>query len=565
MGGSELEGLTIAIYARFSSDGQREASIDDQVRRCEAYAGARGGSVDPSMIFVDRAMSGTGADRPSFDRLIRLATNKPRQVDVIIVEDLSRLSRSAADLFPVQRLLEYADVRLIGVADGIDTNAAHNKLTFGIKSVISDFYIAELADKTRRGLEGRAIAGFATGGVAYGYTTRKLTGADGKEIGSEILKVDAEADIVRRIFKMYLEGMSLAGIAAELNSERVEPPRVYAKRRRRGWKDSTIRAILHNESYTGSWTHGKRKWRKVPGTNKRRPTKGASPRVFDRPHLRIVDADTWTAVQARLAAVAAHYTRSADGKKKGRSVPGRATSYLFSSLLHCAACGGKMVISGGSSTAYYRCQEYSKRRTCTNGVSVREDVLRTSILDELRHRLASSDGLAYARKRIAERLGALSREQGGELRERRSALEKIEANIAKFVDFVGNGLGTKAVSDRLKALEREAGEQRKVLATLERAAAAPIKLPTPDEMLKIVLDLEQRLAANPTRGREELRRLFRDGRIDLVPQPDGFYIARSAILPLVLLTTPPSVADQGGRRGADRDPRYSASSCAGRI
>lgn len=361
---------------------------------------------------------------------------------------------------------------------------------------------------------------------------------------------------------MYLDGMSLSGIAGELNSARVEPPRVSARRRRRGWKDSTIRAMLHNESYVGTWTHGKRKWRKVPGTNKRRPTKGANPRVFDRPHLRIIDDETWTAVQARLAAVAAHYKRSTDGHAKGRSAPRRATTYLFSSLLHCAVCGGKMVISGGSSTAYYRCQESMKRRTCTNRISVREDVLRASLLDEIRHRLASSKGLAYARKRIAERLGELSREQGGEIRERRRALETTEAKIANLVDFVAQGRGTKAVSDQLKTLEREASRQRKELSTLENAAVSPIKLPTPDEMLKIALDLETRLTANPTKGREELRRLFRDGRIDLIPQPDGFYVARSEILPLVLLTTPPSVADQGGR---DQSPRYSAVSCAGRI
>lgn len=561
MGGGELEGLIIAIYARFSSEGQREASIEDQVRRCRSFVEERGGTVADTMIFADRAMSGTGADRPSLNRLLQLATSNPRQIDVVVIEDLSRLSRSTADLFPFKRLLEYAGVRLLGVADGIDSNASHDKLTFGIKSIISELYIAELSDKTRRGLEGRALAGLATGGVAYGYTTRKLSGADGKELGSEILIVESDADIVRRIFRMYLDGKSLAGIAAALNAERVEPPRVHAKRRRRGWKDSTIRAILHNATYAGTWTHGKRKWRKVPGTNKRRPTKGATPHVFDRPHLRIVDAATWTAVQARLAAVATHYTRSADGHAKGRSVPGRSTTYLFSSLLHCAVCGGKMVISGGSSTAYYRCQEYSKRRLCTNGVSVREDVLRTSLLDELRNRLASSEGLAYARKRIAERLGALSREQGGEMRERRRALETIEANIAKLVDFVTQGLGTKAVSDRLKALEREADDQRKALAALERAASSPIKLPTPDEMLAIVLDLERRLAANPTRGREELRRLFRDGRIDLIPQPDGFYVARSEVLPLVLLTQTPS----GVTEGRHEVSRYSASSCAGRI
>lgn len=479
---------------------------------------------------------------------------------MIVVEDLSRLSRSAADLFAVQRLLEYAEVRLVGIADGIDTAATHTKLTFGIKSVISDFYIAELADKTRRGLEGRALAGFATGGVGYGYRLRKVAGADGKELGSEILIADQEAGIVRRIFDMYLDGLSLAGIAKKLNADAIDPPRVYAKRRRSGWKDSTIRAILHNESYIGIWTHGKRRWRKVPGTNTRRPTNGANPRVFDRPGLRIVAEDVWSAVQTRLAAVAAHYTKTKDGKPKGRSVPGRATSYLFSGLLHCGVCGGTMAISGSSTR--YRCEGHTKRGVCANARSVREDVVRASLLDEIRHRLTSEKGLAHARKRIAERLGGLAREQGSEFRERRGTLDTIEQKIAQLVDFVTQGLGTKTVSERLHALEREADAQRKALTALEKVAATPIRLPTPDEMLRIVFDLERRLTADVTRGREELRRLFRDGRIDLIPQPDGLYIARSEILPLVLLTTPPAVANQDGR---DERSTSSASSCAGRI
>lgn len=560
MASDELVALTVAVYARFSSDGQRDASIEDQIRRCREYVASCGGFVRDDMLFVDRAMSGTGADRPSFERMMRFAANRPRQIDVIVVEDLSRLSRSAADLFPVQRLLEYADVRLIGVADGIDTAATHTKLTFGIKSVISDFYIAELADKTRRGLEGRALAGLATGGVGYGYHLRKVARPDGKELGSEILIADQEARVVCRIFGMYLEGISFAGIAKALNAEGVAPPRVYAKRRRSGWKDSTIRAILHNESYVGTWTHGKRRWRKVPGTNTRRSTKGANPIVFERPHLRIVPQELWSGVQARLTAVAAHYTTTKDGKPKGRSVPGRATNYLFSSLLHCGVCGGKMVVSGSSTR--YRCEGRSKRGTCENALSVREDIVRTSLLDELRHRLTSEKGLAHARKRIAQRLGELAREQGSEFRERRMALDAIEQKVDRLVDFVTQGLGTKTVSERLKVLERDAEEQRKAIGALEKVAATPIRLPTPDEMLRIVFDLERRLTTDVTRGREELRRLFRDGRIDLIPQPDGFYIARSEILPLVLLTTPPSVANQGGR---DQESTSSAISCAGRI
>ena len=88
--------------------------------------------------------------------------------------------------------------------------------------------------------------------------------------------------------------------------------------------------------------------------------------------------------------------------------------------------------------------------------------------------------------------------------------------------------------------------------------AKPIKLPTPEEMVRIVFELERRLMADVTRGREELRRFFRDGRIDLGPQPGGFYVARSEILPLVLLTR-----DSPGENPGS--VRYTGSGCAGRI
>lgn len=559
----ELAGLTVAIYARFSSDGQRDASIDDQVRRCRDFVSAAGGTVRDDMVFVDRAMSGAGGDRPRYESLIRMATAKPREVDVIVVEDLSRLSRAAADLLTLQRLFEFAQVRLVGVADHIDTASSHSKLTFGVKSIISDYYLVELADKTRRGLDGRARAGFATGGVAYGFSLRKVTGPDGKEVGSEIQIEQERAAVVRRIFGMYLEGQSVAAIAKKLNADRVDPPRVYAARRRAGWKDSTIRNILHNETYTGVWTYGERRWRKLPGTNKRRPMSvpGGGTK-HERPHLRIVPDETWSAVQSRLAAVAAHYTRTKEGSPKGRSVAGRATPYLFSGLLHCGACGAKVVVSGGSSATYYRCESHSKRGTCANALSVRENVLRTCLLDELRRRLCSEDGIARARRRLAERLGELTRENGDKVRERRARLDKVEREIGNLIDFVAAGRGTQAVSTRLKALELGAAAETKALAGLERALSGPIKLPDPKKLVELAFDLERRLNADVQRGREELRRLFRDGRIDLLPQPGGFYVARSELLPLVLLSQNPPEVHSGGQ---DQVPRYSAVSCAGRI
>jgi hypothetical protein len=130
------------------------------------------------------------------------------------------------------------------------------------------------------------------------------------------------------------------------------------------------------------------------------------------------------------------------------------------------------------------------------------------------------------------------------------------------VDFVADGHGTAAVAEKLRGLERAADAQRSKVAVLEKRAETAIRLPSPDELMGIVFELERRLRADATQAREELRRIFRDGKITLLPQPGGFYVARSDILPLVLLTLPPP-ADSSSEEVGER--RYPASSCAGRI
>lgn len=182
MGAGELQGLNVAIYARFSSEGQRDASIDDQIRKCREYIDARGGAVRDELIFIDRAMSGTGFDRPGFARLVEHTTGRQRQIDVVVVEHADRLERDSAELLLFFRNLEHERVRLITLS-GVDTKTANAHL-FAFESVFANAYIRELRTKTMRGLEGRFLAGFATGAVPYGFATKPEVDAAGKPLGS---------------------------------------------------------------------------------------------------------------------------------------------------------------------------------------------------------------------------------------------------------------------------------------------------------------------------------------------------------------------------------------------
>lgn len=535
-----LTGLRVAVYARYSSDNQREASIDDQVRRCREFIEHAGGMVDPNLIFADHAISGASLQRPAFEKLMSMVTAKRREVDVIVTEDLSRVTRDFADGAMVFRQLQYLDVPLLGVADGIDTSSRQAKVAFTVKSLLADMHLEELRDKTLRGLKGRILSGYSTGGLAYGYSSHEETDAQRRTIGWVIAVAPEQAAIVRRVYEEYLGGRSLTGIAGLFNAEQIPPPRAHTLHRRKGWVASTIREMLHNETYVGRRSFMRREWRKVPGTNRRlsrlRPESEVI--IHEQPELQIIAPEIWNAVQARLAEVRAHYTRDGDGRPKGRSAPGRQNAYLFSGLLQCGCCSTPMVIIGGSSERYYRCGDHHKRRVCSNSLSIRERVVRVNLLAVLREMIMSPEALLYIRERLAGKLVEAQQRATGALDERRQRLARTKQRIDSLTDVIADGERSEALLQKLRDLEAQARDEKAAIEVLEQQARESMKVPSAEEMFARVFDLEARLMQDPLRGREELRRLFRDGVIRLDPQADGVYIARGEVLPLVAYLAP---------------------------
>jgi PAS domain S-box-containing protein len=124
MASTDLTGQRVAIYARSRPQGPCRSSIDIQVRRCREFAHANGGEVPADLVFSDHAASGADIERPAYERLMRLATARPPKVEVILVDNLSRLARAKGELFTIQRLLELSEVRLVAVSDGTETQLA---------------------------------------------------------------------------------------------------------------------------------------------------------------------------------------------------------------------------------------------------------------------------------------------------------------------------------------------------------------------------------------------------------------------------------------------------------
>ncbi len=542
-----LQSGPVFIYARYSSTLQNERSIEDQVRRCREFIAQHGGKPEDAQVFADYAVSGASLDRPGFESMM-VAVNDGRG-RAIITEDMSRVSRDFADSAQIFKQLQFRKVPLVGVADGIDTSTKHAKLSFTVKSLVADMYLDDLRDKTLRGLEGRALAGFATGNVAYGFHTVPVE-EGGRVVGNKIEIHPRESIVIRRIFEESRTGRSYAAIASGLNRERIPSPRVGSRHKCFGWGASTIRAILYNERYAGVWRFKQRQWVKVPGTNRRQPQtrNAADVMTMERPELRIIEASVWTEVQARLAAVRRNYTK----RKREGGIVRKPTKYLLSGLLVCAQCGAPMSISAGSNAAYYRCQGNRTKGTCPNRVSVREDVARRRVLKGIQEYMLSDEGIAQFRKRIAEELRDYSRNLEARRKERVERVARTEDKIRGLVEFIATGDRSEYVVATLRDLEAFVRSEKAALAELAQEANRPLRLPSIEEVTMAATDLEARLNEDPEIGREALRRWLHDGRIVVDQGPEG-PTAQAELLPLMVLIDGAEQAEKksdGGTLGA---------------
>jgi site-specific DNA recombinase len=157
--------MRVALYARYSSDNQRDASIADQLRICREHAAKQGWAIVEE--YTDHAVSGASLLRPGIQSLMTDAM--AGRFNLILAEAMDRLSRDQEDIAGLFKRMGFADVKIITLSEG---EISH--LHVGLKGTMNALFLKDLADKTRRGLRGRVEAGKSGGGNSYGYDVVRL-------------------------------------------------------------------------------------------------------------------------------------------------------------------------------------------------------------------------------------------------------------------------------------------------------------------------------------------------------------------------------------------------------
>lgn len=442
-----------AIYARYSSDNQRDASIADQLRLCRIFVDKEGWSVAEE--YTDHAISGATLLRPGFQAMMRDALQ--RRFDVVVAESLDRFSRDQEDTAGLFKRLTFVGVRVVTLAEGEITH-----LHVGLKGTMNALFLKDLADKTRRGLRGRVERGKSGGGLCYGYrVVRSLQ--NGVLVTGDREVVPHEAGVVLRIFREYAAGASPKAIAKRLNAEGVAGPGGAA------WSPSTIHGnpargtgILNNELYVGRLVWNRLRYLKDPDTGKRvsRLNPQAEWVTTEVPELRIVDDDLWNRVKARQTEM----RRAASGGKPTALVGARRPKFLFSGLARCEECGSRYVLYWHDRLA---CAGARMRGTCSNRLTISRQELEGRVLVALRDKLMRRDLFEDFCREYVKELNRLRMEHRARLSGARHELATVEREIRKLIQAIKDGVPGASIRDEMASLEARKADLQARLAAPE--------------------------------------------------------------------------------------------------
>jgi site-specific DNA recombinase len=435
----------VAIYARFSSDLQREASIEDQFRVCRERAEQEGWRI--ADCYSDHAMSGASMLRPGIQSLLQDAQSG--KFEIVLAEAIDRLSRDQEGIAHIHKRLRFAGVQIVTLSEG-----EVSELHVGLKGTMGALFLKDLADKTRRGLRGRVVAGKSGGGNSYGYDVVRRLDSEGQPVRGERKINESQANVIRRIFNDYAAGTSPQAIAKQLNVEKIPCPSGA------DWGPSTIHGnpdrgtgILNNELYIGRLIWNRLRFIKDPENGKRvsRPNPQAQWVIQPVPELRLITDELWSAAKARQGKLRA--TRS--GKKAPGYWDRRRPRFLLSGLMRCGSCGGGFINLNAERVG---CAAARAKGTCANRRTMRRDALDNAVLEGLQHHLMDPALCDLFCQEYTKEMNRLHGQKNAQRDEDRRALTKIERELDRLVQALMDGVPASRVKDKMTDLERRKAE-----------------------------------------------------------------------------------------------------------
>ena len=400
--------MTAVIYARYSSDNQREESIEGQIRECNAYAEKNGITVVKH--YIDRAISAKTDNRPQFQQMIKDSERK--LFDMVLVWKLDRFARNRYDSARYKTQLKKNGVKLMSATE-IISDGPEGIILESVLEGYAEYYSADLSEKVIRGMTENALKGKFTGGaVPVGYRIDE----------NQRFQTDPfTAPLIAEAFRMYNEGATMTEVRDWLNKHQVKNPRGGPM------SYNTVQHMLKNRRYIGEL-----KYRDILIPDAIPPI--VSPELFED-------------VQIKMAK-----NKKAPARRKAED------DYLLTTKLFCGYCGSLMFGESGTSRSgdvhrYYKCATVKKRKSCQKK-TVRKQWLEDLVIAKTKALIMDDTVIDSIVSSVME----LQNKENTNLPLYEKQLRDTETGIQNMLNAIQAGILTSSTKERLEALETQKKE-----------------------------------------------------------------------------------------------------------
>lgn len=437
---NKVKKIPVVVYARYSSENQRDESIEAQIRAAEQFCKQK----DYTIIgtYIDRAKSGTTAKRPDFQRMIN--DSQQGLFEYVIVHKLDRFSRDKYDSIRYKKKLKNNGVKVVSILENLDDSPESIILESVIEGM-AEYYSKNLSREVQKGLRENAHKCKHTGGLPpLGYNVDSNS--------KKYVLNEEEAKIVKIIYQMYLNDYTSGNIIKKLNELG------YRTKKKSEWTKNSLISILRNEKYTGVYIYnrsvakdsrGKRNNHKIKADEEIIRIEGGMPRIIEK--------ETFEQVKAKM-----------EERKKSPSQAMTKTTYLLSGLVKCE-CGHSMHgnvrrakrknLNGEKLKQPYvsyrcGCRKTKSSIACDN-TEIRKEYLEEYVMSELEKMIISD----YAIEKIVDTVNSHNEDKVNEKEEVKNRLEvgknEIEERIANIIKAVTMGFASMELKLELEKLEEQ--------------------------------------------------------------------------------------------------------------
>jgi len=377
--------VKVGVYCRLSDEDREKKNVNDdsdsiQNQKSMLLKYALKNDWEVIDIYSDDDYSGVGAYRPAFEKMIKDCESG--RINLVLCKTQSRFSR---DMEVIEKYIHNRfvlwGVRFISIVDNADTEVKGNKKARQINGLINEWFLEDLSENIKKSLSNKRDDGLFMGSFApYGYVKSP-------ENKHKLIIDEEAAEVVRKIFEYYKNGMGYYKISQLLNDAGINTPSIYKQKNgskfvccsldysKARWNIDTIAKILRNETYIGHLVQGKRTSISYK-IHKARPVAKEKWSITENAHEPIIDIDTWLTVHQRLST---HESPTRTGE-----------IHFFSQKIYCQVCQKvfmrnvfKAKGEANGKRAYLQCKGAKRYQTCCNRKSVRLDMLEEAVINEI--------------------------------------------------------------------------------------------------------------------------------------------------------------------------------------